>query len=322
MRVLFMGTSDFAVPSLEKLIRDKFDIVGVITQPDRPSGRGKKLKAPPVKLAAERNKLNIFQPEKVRAKSTVSQLKRLKPDVIVVVAFGQILPRSILDIPPSGCLNVHPSLLPKYRGAAPIQWALINGETETGVTIMLLDEGEDTGDIVLQERTTIDSETDAMVLYQQLGNLAPKLLIRALRKSIDQLPVNQPQDDSQTTYAPQLTKELGNINWNKSAVEIRNLVRGTAIWPQAHTYLLQDNLHIKILSCSLMSLNSDATFPPGTVEISKDKQIAVHAAQGKLILNRVQPATKKEMSAHDFVNGYRIKTGDRFISSTQKSDDL
>jgi len=188
-----MGTSDFAVPSLEKLIRDKFDIVGVITQPDRPSGRGKKLKAPPVKLAAERNKLNIFQPEKVRAKSTVSQLKRLKPDVIVVVAFGQILPRSILDIPPSGCLNVHPSLLPKYRGAAPIQWALINGETETGVTIMLLDEGEDTGDIVLQERTTIDSETDAMVLYQQLGNLAPKLLIRALRKSIDQLPVNQPQ---------------------------------------------------------------------------------------------------------------------------------
>ena len=159
-----MGTSDFAVPSLEKLIRDKFDIVGVITQPDRPSGRGKKLKAPPVKLAAERNKLNIFQPEKVRAKSTVSQLKRLKPDVIVVVAFGQILPRSILDIPPSGCLNVHPSLLPKYRGAAPIQWALINGETETGVTIMLLDEGEDTGDIVLQERTTIDSETDAMVL--------------------------------------------------------------------------------------------------------------------------------------------------------------
>ena len=134
--------------------------------------------------------------------------------------------------------------------------------------------------------------------------------------------MNQPQDDSQKTYAPQLTKELGNINWNKSAVEIRNLVRGTAIWPQAHTYLLQDNLHIKILSCSLMSLNSDATFPPGTVEISKDKQIAVHTAQGKFILNRVHPATNKEMSAHDFVNGYRIKTGDRFISSTQKSDDL
>lgn len=313
MRVLFMGTSDFAVPSLEELIRKKFDIVGVVTQPDRPSGRGRKLQTPPVKLVAEKNKLNVFQPERVRESSTVNQLKRLGPDVVVVVAFGQILPRSILDIPPSGCFNVHPSLLPKYRGAAPIQWALINGETETGITIMLLDEGEDTGDIISQRRIAIDQEADAVVLHQQLGNLAPDLLIRTLRKSKDQLPVTQPQDGLQATYAPQLTKGLGNINWHKSAVEIRNLVRGTAIWPQAYTYL-QDNLRIKILSCSVMPPNSGATFSPGTLEISKDKQIVVHTAQGKLILNKVQPATKNEMPAHDFVNGYRIETGDQFIS--------
>ena len=321
MRVLFMGTSNFAVPSFEKLIREKFDIVGVVTQPDRPSGRGRKLQASPIKLIAEKNKLNIFQPEKVREKSVVSQLKRLEPDVIVVIAFGQILPRSILDIPSSGCFNIHPSLLPKYRGAAPIQWALINGETETGITIMLLDEGEDTGDIILQKRSKIDPETDAILLYQQLGNLAPNLLIHVLRRSIDQLPMTQPQENSLATYAPQLTKEHGNVNWNKSAVEILNLVRGTAIWPQAHAFL-RDNLHIKILSCSLMSINSGKTFPPGTIEISRNKQVIVHTARGKLILTKVQPATKNKMSAHDFVNGYRIKTGDRFMSSSQKNNDL
>tara|TARA_B100000809_G_scaffold265203_1_gene323299 strand:+ start:2038 stop:3003 length:966 start_codon:yes stop_codon:yes gene_type:complete len=321
MRVLFMGTSNFAVPSFEKLISEKFDIVGVVTQPDRPSGRGRKLQASPIKLIAEKNKLNIFQPEKVREKSVVSQLKRLEPDVIVVIAFGQILPRAILDIPSSGCFNIHPSLLPKYRGAAPIQWALINGETETGITIMLLDEGEDTGDIILQKRSEIDPETDAILLYQQLGNFAPNLLIHVLRRSIDQLPMTQPQENSLATYAPQLTKEHGNVNWNKSAVEILNLVRGTAIWPQAHAFL-RDNLHIKILSCSLMSINSGKTFPPGTIEISRNKQVIVHTARGKLILAKVQPATKNKMSAHDFVNGYRIKTGDRFISSSQKNNDL
>jgi len=321
MRVLFMGTSNFAVPSFEKLISEKFDIVGVVTQPDRPSGRGRKLQASPIKLIAKKNKLNIFQPEKVREKSVVSQLKRLEPDVIVVIAFGQILPRAILDIPSSGCFNIHPSLLPKYRGAAPIQWALINGETETGITIMLLDEGEDTGDIILQKRSEIDPETDAILLYQQLGNFAPNLLIHVLRRSIDQLPMTQPQENSLATYAPQLTKEHGNVNWNKSAVEILNLVRGTAIWPQAHAFL-RDNLHIKILSCSLMSINSGKTFPPGTIEISRNKQVIVHTARGKLILAKVQPATKNKMSAHDFVNGYRIKTGDRFISSSQKNNDL
>jgi len=321
MRILFMGTSNFAVPSLEELITEKFDIVGVVTQPDRPSGRGRKLHASPIKLKAKKNKLTIFQPEKVREKATVSQIKHLEPDVIVVIAFGQILPRSILDIPPFGCFNVHPSLLPKYRGAAPIQWALINGETETGITIMLLDEGEDTGDIILQQPAIINPETDAIALHQQLGNLAPNLLIQALRKLKDQRPMTQPQNDSLATYAPQLTKEHGKINWNKSAVEILNLVRGTAIWPKAYTHL-QSNLHVKILSCSIIPTNNGAKFSPGTIEITRSKQITVHTAQGKLALDQVQPATKNKMSAHDFVNGYHIKTGDRFISSSQKNNDL
>ena len=321
MRILFMGTSNFAVPSLEKLITEKFDIVGVVTQPDRPSGRGRKLHASPIKLRAKKNKLTIFQPEKVREKATVSQIKHLEPDVIVVIAFGQILPRSILDIPPFGCFNVHPSLLPKYRGAAPIQWALINGETETGITIMLLDEGEDTGDIILQQPAIINPETDAIALHQQLGNLAPNLLIQALRKLKAQRPMTQPQNDSLATYAPQLTKEHGKINWNKSAVEILNLVRGTAIWPKAYAHL-QHNLHVKILSCSIMPTNNGVTLPPGTIEITRNKQITVHTAQGQLALDQVQPATKNKMSAHDFVNGYHIKTGDRFISSSQKNNDL
>ena len=321
MRILFMGTSNFAVPSLEKLITEKFDIVGVVTQPDRPSGRGRKLQASPIKLKAKKNKLTIFQPEKVREKATVGQIKHLEPDVIVVIAFGQILPRSILDIPPFGCFNVHPSLLPKYRGAAPIQWALINGETETGITIMLLDEGEDTGDIILQQPSIINPETDAIVLHQQLGNLAPNLLVQALRKLKDQRPMTQPQNDSLATYAPQLTKEHGKINWNKSAVEILNLVRGTAIWPKAYTHL-QNDLHVKILSCSIMPTNNGVTLPPGTIEITRNKQITVHTAQDQLALDQVQPATKNKMSAHDFVNGYHIKTGDRFISSSQKNNDL
>lgn len=321
MRILFMGTSDFAVPSLEKLITEKFDIVGVVTQPDRPSGRGRKLQASPIKLRAKKNKLTIFQPEKVREKAMVSQIKHLEPDVIVVIAFGQILPRSILDIPPFGCFNIHPSLLPKYRGAAPIQWALINGETETGITIMLLDEGEDTGNIILQQPSIINPETDAITLHQQLGNLAPNLLVQALRKLKAQRPMTQPQNDSLATYAPQLTKEHGKINWNKSAVEILNLVRGTAIWPKAHARL-QNNLHVKILSCSIIPTSNDVTFPPGTIEITRNKQITVHTAQGKLALDKVQPATKNKMSAHDFVNGYHVKTGDRFISSSQKNNDL
>ena len=337
MKILFMGTSEFAVPSLEKLIAERFEFIGVVTQPDRPSGRGKRLTPPPVKVVAAAHNLPIYQPERVRHRDFVRVLKELQPDVIIVVAFGQILPKSVLALPPYGCLNVHPSCLPKYRGAAPIQWALINGETETGVTIMLLDEGEDTGDIILQNSLPIDALDDAATLSGRLANLAPSLLIQALARISDGPPPHQPQDHSQSTHAPRLTKEVGQIDWNQPADRIRNLVRSVSIWPGAYTWVktsqnpTDDDLRLKITACTVVDSLNSAGFPSGTVEITSDKELVVFAGKDNpdkiggqsnpdglgdkhLRLDRVQPANKKEMDARAFINGYRVRTGDRFVS--------
>ena len=331
-----MGTSEFAVPSLEKLIAAGFDIIGVVTQPDRPSGRGKRLTSPPVKGAAAAYNLPIYQPERVRHRDFVRVLRELQPDVIVVVAFGQILPKSVLTLPPYGCLNVHPSCLPKYRGAAPIQWALINGEAETGVTIMLLDEGEDTGDIILQSRLPIDALDDATTLSTRLANLAPSLLTQALGHISDGPPPHQPQDHAQATHAPRLTKEVGQIDWHQPADCIHNLVRGVSIWPGAHTWVktdqdpTSDDLRLKITACTVVDYLNSAELPSGTIEITTDKELIVLTGKRSLDrakkqndpdgsgckhlrLNRVQPANKKEMDARAFLNGYRLKTGDRFF---------
>ena len=337
-----MGTSEFALPSLEKLIAEKFEIIGVITQPDRPSGRGKRLTSPPVKVVATAHNLPIYQPERVRHPDSVRMLRKLRPDVIVVVAFGQILPKSVLELPRYGCLNVHPSCLPKYRGAAPIQWALINGETETGVTIMLLDEGEDTGDIVLQNTLLIDDSDDAASLSVRLANQAPSLLIQALALSSDGPPPHQPQDHAQATYAPRLTKEVGQIDWNQSADQIRNIVRGVSVWPGAYTWLkvgedsTGDDLRLKITACTVVNyLNSAES--NGMIEITSDKELIIftgkscpntierqrddHELESKCLrLDRVQPANKKEMDARAFINGYRLKTGNRFFCKETSID--
>ena len=336
MKMLFMGTSEFAVPSLEKLIAEGFELVGVVTQPDRPSGRGKRLTPPPVKVIAAAHNLPIYQPERVRHRDSMRGLRELQPDVIVVVAFGQILPKSVLELPPYGCLNVHPSCLPKYRGAAPIQWALINGETETGVTIMLLDEGEDTGDIILQSRLPIDILDDAATLSIRLANLAPSLLIQALGGISGGPPSHQPQDHSQATHAPRLTKETGQINWNQPADQIRNLVRGVSMWPGAYTWvkadkpLADDDLRLKITACTVVDYLGAAKLSSGTIEVTSNKELIVFTGGGSsdgvetqndrdglrgkhLRLDRVQPANKKEMDASAFINGYRLKTGDRFF---------
>ena len=336
MKILFMGTSEFAVPSLEKLITVGFDFVGVVTQPDRPSGRGKRLTPPPVKATAANHNLPIYQPERVRDRDSVRILKELQPDVIVVVAFGQILPKSVLELPRFGCLNVHPSCLPKYRGAAPIQWALINGETETGVTIMLLDEGEDTGDIILQKRLPIDLLDDAATLSVRLADLAPSLLLQALERVSDGPPPHQPQDHSQATHAPRLTKELGQIDWDQPADRIRNLVRGVSMWPGAYTWVqagkhsVDDDFRLKITDCTVIDHLNSAELPSGTIEITSNKELVVFTGKGRqdrigeqnehdelgskhLRLNRVQPANKKEMDVGAFINGYRLKTGDRLF---------
>ena len=338
-----MGTSEFAVPSLEKLITERFELVGVITQPDRPSGRGKRLTPLPVKVIAATHNLPIYQPEQVRHRDFVRVLRELQPDVIIVVAFGQILPKSVLVLPPYGCLNVHPSYLPKYRGAAPIQWALINGETETGVTIMLLDEGEDTGDIILQSSLPIDPSDDAATLSARLANLAPFLLIQALARISGSPPLHQPQDHARATHAPRLTKEVGQINWSQPADQIRNLVRGVSIWPGAYTWiktsqdLTGNDLRLKIAACTVVDCVNSAERLSGTIKITSDKELIVCTGRGipdkirrqknpaesrckYLRLDRVQPANKKEMDARSFINGYRLKTGDRFFRREASTD--
>ena len=314
MRMLFMGTSEFAVPALRELITHKFEIIGVVTQPDRPSGRGKRLNPPPVKIIATEQRLPVYQPEKVRKPDFIRVLEHLAPDVIIVAAFGQLLPQTVLDIPPCGTINLHPSLLPKYRGAAPIQWALINGETETGVTLMLLDAGEDTGDIISTSRIPIRNEDNAFTLTEQLARLGANQLVRLLSEMPETAPPPAtPQNNAEATHAPRLTKESGHIDWHQPATTIHNLVRGTAIWPGAYTFF-RNNLRLKIVNCQPLSQTFDA--PSGTLKIVEKRKLLVATEDGMLQLLQVQPATKKVMEASDFINGYQLQTGEQLSAAT------
>jgi methionyl-tRNA formyltransferase len=310
MRIIFMGTDKFAVSPLKAIINSHVELACVITQPDRPKGRGLKNIPSPVKEVALGNNLMIYQPEKVRDKDFVQEvLNKINPDIIVVTAFGQILPKSILDLPPLGCINIHPSLLPQYRGAAPIQRAIINGEKETGVTIMFMDKGEDTGDIILQEKMAIDIKESAEILSQKLSELGSQLILETLKLARSTMP-RQPQDHARASHAPKLSKEEGLIDWEKSAVKIHNLVRGTIPWPGAYTTFA--NIQLKIWE-SLPMESSQTGITPGTItDIILDKGIVVSTGHGSLIINLVQPANKSKMSTRDFVNGYRLKIGDEF----------
>lgn len=321
MRVLFMGTSEFAVPALNALIDQNHEVIGVVTQPDRPSGRGKNLKPTPVKEVAENHHLPVFQPDKVRNKGFVNTLKQVNSDVMVVAAFGQLLPQRILDIPPCGVINIHPSLLPKYRGAAPIQWALINGEEETGVTLMLLDEGEDTGDIICMHRIPIEIQDTAITLHQKLADIGARLLMKVLGNlQPSQPPASSPQNHAEATHAPRLTKDMGCINWSEDSNKIHNLIRGTSGWPGAYTFL-RDSTLIKIIqSVPIVREENKLSEQPGTIRINAEKQLFVRTGQGEIEFLQVQPATKKVMSSRDFVNGYKIKTGECFTNSESIAD--
>ncbi len=326
-KILFMGTSEFAVPALSALIAHKYELIGVVTQPDRRSGRGRQLTPPLVKVVAEQHNLPVYQPEKVRRRSFIRTLERLAPDVIIVAAFGQLLPQAMLDIPPCGTINLHPSLLPKYRGAAPVQWALINGEPETGITLMLLDAGEDTGEIICAERILIGDEDTTGTLMEKLACLGAKLLVQVLTEMpAGAPPLSMPQHHDEATHAPRLTKETGHIDWHCAATAIHNLVRGTAGWPGAYAFFRED-MRLKILRC--LPLQQAPTLLPGTIEIVRnaadrpprygrveagEPQLLVATGEGTLQLLQVQPATKKAMDARDFVNGYHLKTGERFCS--------
>jgi len=312
MRAIFMGTDRFAVPVLEAIIDSEAELLCVITQPDRPSGRKLKLTPSPIKEVALGHGLTIYQPKRVREKEFVDDvLRKLAPDVVVVTAFGQILPEEILNLPPQGCINLHPSLLPKYRGAAPIQRAIMNGETETGVTVMFMDVGEDTGDIIIQEKIPIELSDSSEIMSQKLSDLAAELTLKALRLAQKGTLPRQVQDEREVSYAPKLSKEDGHIDWAKSALEIHNLIRGTIPWPGAYT-TFGESKPLKIWESHLTGTPSGD--PPGTIiEVLADGGILVATGDGELLITTVQPASKARMIARDFANGYRLKAGDAFL---------
>lgn len=305
MRVLFMGTPDFAVPTLEALIREH-DVIGVFTQPDKPRGRGKAVSFSPVKEVAVKHDIPVYQPVKVREASVVDEIRSMKPDVIVVVAFGQILPESILSIPPYGCINVHASLLPRYRGAAPIQWAVIDGEKETGVTTMYMAKGLDTGDMILKESIILDPKETGESLHDKLCVMGGPLILKTLEQIECGTAPRIPQDDALSCYAHMLTKELGCIDWTKDAASIERLIRGLNSWPSAYTTWNEKTLKIWD---SEVTEGREAI--PGTV-IAKDKtSFTVSCGQGALKVLEVQLQGKKRMTTQAFLVGNHVETGMR-----------
>ena len=307
-----MGTPEFAVPTLEALIAHH-EVIAVVTQPDKPKGRGKAMACPPVKETAMTHDIPVYQPVRVREESFVGTLRELQPDVIVVVAFGQILPESILNIPPYGCINVHASLLPKYRGAAPMQWAIINGEKETGITTMYMAKGLDTGDMIDTVVIPIDPKETGETLHDKLSAAGGKLILQTLEELEAGTAKRIPQDDAKSSYAGMLTRELGEIDWTKSAVEIERLIRGLNSWPSAYTYLHGKTLKIWDADVAQSDARQEETAlsktAPGTVTAVKKDCFYVQTGDGQLKVNEVQLQGKKRMSVQAFLLGNRIEKG-------------
>ncbi len=301
-RILFMGTPAFALPALEQLHIRNYPVIGVVTQPDRPAGRGQKEVAPPVKLLAQKLNLPVFQPDKVKDHSFLEIFHDLNPEMVVVSAYGQILPKAIIDFPHLGCLNIHPSLLPKYRGAAPINWTIIRGETKTGVTIMDMNEGMDSGDILLQQETLIAAAENYGQLHDRLAIQGAGLLIAAIEQMSAGTALRKPQDASGVTFAPRLKKETGRINWSSDAGDIVNLIRGLSPDPAAYTSLSGQTLKIYAAE----SEKDDPRDTPGTIVTQTNRGLTVAAADGYVFLKEIQLAGKKRMSAHDFLRGHRL----------------
>lgn len=307
-RVVFLGTPQFAVPSLASLA-ERETVTLVVTNPDRPAGRGRSVAMPPVKVEALRRALPVYQPEKARAPESVERIRAERPDLIVVVAYGQILPQAILDIPRLFCVNVHASLLPRYRGAAPINWAVARGETVTGVTIMRMDAGMDTGPMLLSREVRIGEEDTAGTLFDLLSRVGAEALSEALdRLRAGSLP-EIPQEEARATYAPLLTKEHGAIDWGNSAREIRNLVRGMTPWPSAAA--VHRGKTLKILAATVGSTRTGGAASPGEVLSVGKEGIEVACGEGTLLLTRLQPEGGKEMSAWDYAQGRRVGKGER-----------
>lgn len=303
-RILFMGTPAFALPAME-MLHSRYPIVAVVTQPDRPRGRGQKTLASPVKLLAQQFGLPVLQPSRVKDPSFLDTLDQFKPDMIVVAAFGQILPKSVIDYPRFGCLNIHPSLLPKYRGAAPLNWSIIRGETKTGATIMLMDEGMDSGDILIQEETPLDDDETYGHLHDRLSKLGANLLLRTIGPVVDGSASRRPQDKNGVTFAPRVTRETGRINWGNNTINIVNLIRGLSPTPAAYTSL--DGKTLKVFSAARQP--ADMIKQPGAISTPAAAGLPVAAADGYVILKDVQLAGKKRMLIDDFLRGYHLPPG-------------
>lgn len=310
MRVIFMGTPDFAVGTLTRLIESKHEVVLAVTQPDKPRGRGKEVRFSPVKEEALKHGIEVYQPKQIKIEESVEFLRKYEPDVIVVVAFGQILSKQILDMPKYGCINVHASLLPKYRGAAPIQWAVLNGDEISGVTTMRMDEGLDTGDIMMKQEVELSKKETAGSLFERLMEIGGELLIKTLIAVEDETISYTPQEHDKATKTRLITKEMGKINFERPACEIERLVRGMNPWPSAYCRL--DGKNLKIWDCEVISNDENIDEKAlntvgygGIVGVSK-KNVFVKTGDGILKLNEIQLEGKRRMNCEEFLRGYSI----------------
>ncbi len=308
MNIVFMGTPEFALPTLKVLHHSSHSVLTVITQPDKPKGRGQKLLVSPIKQYALDSNLPILQPETVNDPEFIESLKKNRPDIIIVVAFGQILSETFLKIPKQFCINLHSSLLPKYRGAAPIHRSILNGDTKSGVTTMIMDKGMDTGDILLMQETPIHATDNAQTLHDTLSEMGGTLVLETLKRLEENTLLPVPQDHNQATYAAKLKKEEGLIKWERSAAILSNQVRGLTPWPG--TFTLLNKKRLRILKVQIAEGVSDDM--PGKVARVSDMGIEVGTGLGRLVITELQPEGKKSMSAKSFLAGYKIERGTLF----------
>ncbi len=309
LRIIFMGTPDFAAATLQALIDGPDEVVAVVTQPDRAKGRGKKLTPPPTKVLAEAAGIPVLQPTKIKTEAFHNGLLTYQPDLIVVTAYGRILPKSLLELPPLGCINVHGSLLPKYRGAAPIQWAVINGEKETGITIIQMNEGMDTGDILLKAKINTAPDETAGSLFDKLAVLGSATLLTAIKGLQEGTIIPVAQDHDLATVAPMLKKDDGLIDWHKDAKEIERLIRGLDPWPSAFCFL--DGTRLRLFRPEV--LHQDSEMQPGTVLQADKRGILVACGHNTLLTREIQPEGKKRMNVDSFLCGHPIVPGTRLV---------
>lgn len=308
MKIIFMGTPDIAVPVLESLTDGGHQVIAAITQPDKPRGRGKAVQMTPVKEKALELHIPVYQPAKVREPEFVAFLEEMKPDAIVVIAFGQIIPKSILDIPKYGCINIHASLLPKYRGAAPIQWAVIDGEKESGVTTMMMDEGLDTGDMLETEIIPLEEKETGGSLFDKISLAGGRLILSTLEKLEKGTCPRTPQPEEGACYAKKLTKEMGNIDWSMDAEAIERLIRGLNPWPSAYTGF--QGKTVKIWEADAKDKDFDGE--PGEIVFADKSQVWVKTGKGSLSIRRLQLEGKKQMDIDAFLRGCEMKSGMKF----------